>query len=904
VGDTSLVFNVVGKDKGANALIARTAGNVRASNMLAKASTLAFGAAAVSAGANLLALAAAATQVAGAAALVPGALGAAVAMVATAKVAGFGLADAWKATGEQATSGGGSAVNTARQVAAAQREVKAATQALADAQRAALDAQAAVTRARQDEAERLDDLSRSMASARLDEEGSILAVQRAEQRLAEVRANPKSTALDIREAELAYRQAQQSVLDLTDRVDDLSQEQQDGARKGVEGSDAVQGALRQQQDAQRQVADAAQRLADAQEAVGEASVAAGGGIDRAAQALAALSPNARNLILTLRALAPVWVGVRNSVQDAVFRGVAGDIRALSMVYLPIMRTGLTQIGRGFNVAIRESLGLARTAAFSRDVSLVLGNTATTVDRLARLVRPLVNGFMQFAVVGSTFLPGIANSTLSIAQRFERWAIASRESGKIKDWIGTALGLLRQFGQIALNVGGAVGAIFKAGGGTEGKSMIDGLVRGTAAMTAWMNSAQGQEKISNALKALRDIINGVAAAMPTLADNAGTFKDTLDAAGPVVKTLADNSDLLGKALPFLAAGFLAAKAAEMGANVASIIRLPILAAQVAANWGLRAALTAHTAALAANTAVTTGATGAEAANTAVGNVGIATKLRGVAATVASRIATMAAAVATGAWTAAQWLLNAAMTANPIGLIIVGVLLLVAGIILLWQNSETFRRIVTGAFNAVWGAIKVAWDWVKNNWPLLLGILTGPIGLAVWAITHYWDKIKAGAAAAWKWITGKFDALIGFVSGLPKRIGKAASGLWDGIKNSFRAAINWMIGRWNDFHLTLGGGSIMGIGIPSVTLDTPNIPYLAAGGTAVTAGMARVGDRGPEDVFLPRGASVIPLSDGSGPREIRVVFDLTGADADMRRMFKKWVRLDGGGSVQVAFGRSGR
>jgi hypothetical protein len=65
------------------------------------------------------------------------------------------------------------------------------------------------------------------------------------------------------------------------------------------------------------------------------------------------------------------------------------------------------------------------------------------------------------------------------------------------------------------------------------------------------------------------------------------------------------------------------------------------------------------------------------------------------------------------TAAQWLWNIALAANPIGLVIVGIVALGAALVILWKKSETFRRVMTGAFNAV---KTVAGAMVK-------GILTG-------------------------------------------------------------------------------------------------------------------------------------------------------------------------------------
>lgn len=46
------------------------------------------------------------------------------------------------------------------------------------------------------------------------------------------------------------------------------------------------------------------------------------------------------------------------------------------------------------------------------------------------------------------------------------------------------------------------------------------------------------------------------------------------------------------------------------------------------------------------------------------------------------------------TAAQWLLNAAMTANPVGLIVMGIAALVAGFVAAYRHSETFRAGIDG------------------------------------------------------------------------------------------------------------------------------------------------------------------------------------------------------------------
>ena len=234
---------------------------------------------------------------------------------------------------------------------------------------------------------------------------------------------------------------------------------------------------------------------------------------------------------------------------------------------------------------------------------------------------------------------------------------------------------------------------------------------------------------------------------------------------------------------------------------------------------------------------------------------ATTAASAVATAAQTVATYAAEAASKAWAAAQWLLNAALDANPIALVVIGIAALVAAIVLAWQHSETFRDIITGAFNAVLDVVQAVWGWIKTNWGLLLAIITGPIGLAVLAITRNWQAIKDGVTGVYDWIVAEFNLVVGFITGLPGRITTAAAGMWDGIKNAFKAAVNWIIDAWNglQFKLPEIDTHIPGIGkVGGFVLGTPDIPRLAAGGIVSRPTLALIGEAGPE--------AVVPLGSG--------------------------------------------
>lgn len=73
------------------------------------------------------------------------------------------------------------------------------------------------------------------------------------------------------------------------------------------------------------------------------------------------------------------------------------------------------------------------------------------------------------------------------------------------------------------------------------------------------------------------------------------------------------------------------------------------------------------------------------------------------------ATTLGGVVTSTWAAAQWVLNAAMTANPIGLIVVGIAALVAGFALAYNKSETFRE----ALQSLWEKIKAVGSAIADS-----------------------------------------------------------------------------------------------------------------------------------------------------------------------------------------------
>lgn len=145
--------------------------------------------------------------------------------------------------------------------------------------------------------------------------------------------------------------------------------------------------------------------------------------------------------------------------------------------------------------------------------------------------------------------------------------------------------------------------------------------------------------------------------------------------------------------------------------------------------------------------------------------------------ASVVATAARQVAAWAMIAARAMANAARIAaawlismGPIAIVAAAV----AGLtIVVVKNWDKIRSFITGA------ATKVL-NFIKAKWPLLLGILTGPFGLAVVAIAKNWDKIVSTAKAIPGKIKNAFkgmaallinagkDLIMGFINGIKSKL----------------------------------------------------------------------------------------------------------------------------------------
>jgi len=175
------------------------------------------------------------------------------------------------------------------------------------------------------------------------------------------------------------------------------------------------------------------------------------------------------------------------------------------------------------------------------------------------------------------------------------------------------------------------------------------------------------------------------------------------------------------------------------------------------------------------------------------------------------------VATKIATVVQYGLGVAVkfALGPIGLIILAITAVAAGVIYAYKHSERFREIVqtmgryvVATFRAILGVVGNVIGWIRRNWPLLLAILTGPVGLAARWIIQHWRQISDGArnailgVASWfRGLPGRIMSAVGNLARLLYNKGRdVLLGFLAGLKSIWTSITNWVagIGRWIAAH----------------------------------------------------------------------------------------------------------
>jgi hypothetical protein len=665
------------------------------------------------------------------------------------------------------------------------QQVTSAQQQLTTAEQSAVNAERALTAARATAQRQLQDMANQVVDAQLAVRQSTFDVADAQSAYNKVVANPQSSQDQIARAKLALDQAKQNLKEQQLDLKRLRADQAAADKAGVDGSNAVRSARQQLASANQQVAaseralasaranvartdqNSADQVAAARRAVVQASLQGASANSKLAASMAALTGPERNLLRDVQGLRAAFTSWARSLQPDVLPLFSRGISLLED-QLP----NLTPFVHGAAGAVDGLITDVGNAAKSPFWTQFRNN-------LANLVPTAITNLGHSAGNVITGLTGIVNAFLPYAPALLGWI--TRITGAFANWgkgLGSSDGFSKfmqyvqqagpQVWQTVIQIARAVGNIVTSLASFGPTALLG--IRGLATVVAGMSPGEIQA-IALAFLAVRAAI---------LANNiASSVAAGVTAFSVALKSGGDEGPIFARSVVLAGRGISSAATAAWS-GVSALGRFAAAMATTAASRTAAGFSSAASAIGRVATAAWSGVTALGSLALSYGRAAAAAALS-AARTVVFTVAQNAVRVATLAWTAVQWLLDAALSANPIGIVIVAIGALVAAVIYAYTHFGWFRTAVQAAWLGIRTAALFAWNYALKPifdlikfyilnilvpyyrflWTVAVAAFRGIAAVALWlwhnAIHPAWTGIKAVIGVAWAGIKLYLKAL---------------------------------------------------------------------------------------------------------------------------------------------------
>lgn len=214
-----------------------------------------------------------------------------------------------------------------------------------------------------------------------------------------------------------------------------------------------------------------------------------------AEALAKLTPAARETALAFRSLGGAWGEVKETIQEAAFKGLADDVSRLGTTYLPLMRNQLGVTGGILNKLMGDIMGFATGEGTVKKFNAALAGNNRIFDSLRQSAVPFLAGILNLYRALQPAAQRLADGIAATARSFAEWTRGENFMQNVNRYMkdaATSAGLL--WG-VLKNLGVAIWNILNGSAGA-GDGLLQTLNDLTARFAAWTGTVEGQNAISN------------------------------------------------------------------------------------------------------------------------------------------------------------------------------------------------------------------------------------------------------------------------------------------------------------------------------------------------------------------------------------------------------------------------
>lgn len=295
-----------------------------------------------------------------------------------------------------------------------------------------------------------------------------------------------------------------------------------------------------------------------------------GAIAAAGIGLATVKLGADGIKKAFDALTPTLNKLKAAVSSTFQSGLAPAVQNLKTL-IPQLTPGFKAVAQAISAVAVNFTSMLKSNANVAILQGLLKSTAVIIQNVGAALAPVVQAFLTIAGVAAGTLKQLTSGFGTAATKFAQFITASANSGQLFDWIMGGLSALKQLGQIVIQVGGIIAAVFSGlstGAGNLGGTLLPTL----KAINTALSSGPGQaalQALGTAMSQLGQAIGkdllGVLQALLPLITSVLTF---IGNNAQLVIGLVTGIYLLAKAIA------IAAAASEAWAVIAGVLDIAL------------------------------------------------------------------------------------------------------------------------------------------------------------------------------------------------------------------------------------------------------------------------------------------------------------------------------------------
>lgn len=246
------------------------------------------------------------------------------------------------------------------------------------------------------------------------------------------------------------------------------------------------------------------------------------------ESLKNMGPATREFVMQIYQFRDVFRGFKQTIQDGLFAPLIAEIEPLIRGLLPTLMDGLRSVANAFGQLGAGFAQWLRAPETVEAISIFLNNMATAIKAMLPGFEAFSNALRTLSVVGSSFMPQLAESFNSLATKFENWINKVNASGDLEEWIQNGINAFGQFARMVRDFGIAFRNIFKEA--TGGQGAFQWLENLAGKFRAWTESVEGNRAISNFFAKVREATDALMPILKVVGKALASVLGTLTDAG--------------------------------------------------------------------------------------------------------------------------------------------------------------------------------------------------------------------------------------------------------------------------------------------------------------------------------------------------------------------------------------